>query len=256
MLVTWVLAIAAVVAALFLGRGVLSWGARKMAALEMSAGAIRGAQQWLAWSSWLDSSNGETELMQAACARHLEDVERWREAITSAERKGAPATRMQQEIMLGEIRSGEVHGQSEDPLGALLDAGVPPHEVCAAFVHGYLLRGEPDKAKMVLDAWSADMPDDAHLGYMKGVYWRHLSELGRARTEFENTLARQPRHQLARAALAELLETDDRLEEAFAQYVALATRSSANETTKVALGRILRKSGRLAEARAVLESFA
>ena len=91
---------------------------------------------------------------------------------------------------------------------------------------------------------------------MRAFYWRRMGEPDRAETEFENALARQPRHELACAALAELYEHQDRLDCALEQYVALAAHASQRETTQLGLARVLRKLGRIDEARAVLQSLA
>ena len=259
-----VVVVLAMLAPLF-GRGILASWARQMAASRINVGALSAAQQWLDWAARLDPDDAKTELMQAACFRQLYQRDRWRETLESAERKGAPAARVQQEIKLGVIRTGRFGEGEESEMGALIEGGVSLGDVARAFVYGYLTRKEPERARMVLDAWEADRPDDPHVAYMRGVYWewsgdragdvaRRQAYFDRAQAEYRNALARQPRHELAGTALAELLENRDRLEEALQQYVALATRCPASETGKVGLARLLRQLGRLDEARAVLKS--
>ncbi len=251
-----VVVLLAVLALLFFGRAMLAWWARQAAARQMRAGAISAAQQRLAWSARLDPGSGKTDLMQAACFRHLGRQDRWKDALQSAERKGAPAARVQQELKLGMIRWGELHEGAEHEVGALLEAGVSPHEAAAALVYGLLARGEPERADEVLDAWAADCPEEADVAFMRGVYRRWLGEHAPARSEFENALARQPRHELARTGLAELFEEQHQLDRALGHYVELATRSCPSEVATVGLARVLRKLGRIAEARAVLEALA
>ena len=255
-LVTPALVILAIVALFLFGRGTLALCARQMAAREMKVGAISAAQQWLAWSGWFDSGDGNTELMQAACFRHLKQVDHYVNALESAKRKGAPATRIQQEMRLGLIEAGKLEEGAENQIGALIEAGLSPHEVARAYVCGFLVRDEPEEAKKVLDAWAADCPEEASVAYIRGVYWQWLNEPARAETEFQVALARQPRHELAGTALAELLEGQDRLEEALQQYVESATRFPASRTAQLGVARVLRKTGRIDEARAVLESLA
>lgn len=261
------LLVLSILALLLFGRGILAWWSRQMAARQIDIGAISGAQEWLAWSAWLDPDNGETELMQAICFRHPPHEDRWSEALQSAERKGAPASRIQQERILANIRSGRFREETEYQMDALIESGVSPRDVAAAFVHGYLVRKEPDNAKRVLDAWEADRPEQAHVAYMRGVYWRWLAErtsdllrrhasLDRAQTEFESVLARQPLHESARVALAELLEDEHRLDEALKQYGELATLAPANNTASVCVARLLRELGHLDEAQIVLEAMA
>jgi mono/diheme cytochrome c family protein/Flp pilus assembly protein TadD len=217
----------------------------------MNVGAISTAQRWLTWSVWFDSDNGSTQLMQAACFRRLEQAG-WHEALQSARQNGAPAAQIDQEQRLGAIQSGQLTEDVESEMVALLEAGVPPHEVCMAVVQGYLAGEAPERAKALLEAWARDHPGDANLAYMAGIRWRWLGDRANAEREFRNVVVKQPQHELARMALAQLLEEQHRLDEAVEQCVELAARFPANEPALSSLARLLRKQGRLGEARAVL----
>ena len=257
LLVTCALVVLAVVLFLAVGRGILAGLARRTAAGEMDVGAVMTAQKWLAWSAWLDPGDGRTELMRAACFRRLEHTDRWFSAMELAKQKGAPTEQYDQEYRLGFIQSGTPFDVGEQVLtAALLGAGVSPQEVRAAFVHRHLRLQQPEQAKALLDEWSADYPQEARVAYMAGVYWRTLGEFARAKREFENALTRQPRHELARAALADLLEKMNRLDEALDLYVELASLSAGADTATVSVARVLRKLGYLDKARAELESLA
>ena len=215
------------------------------------------AQKWLARSARLDSGDGRTELMRATCFRHLGQVDRWPGAMQLAEQKGAPAQQFERERLLALIESGTLlDGEEQELAAVMLEAGVSPHEVFAAFVHCYLNRQQPEKAKVVLDGWSANYPEEAHVAYMMGVFWRSLGEVARAEREFENALTRQPRHELARAALADLMEGMNRFDEALEQYAELAILSGGADTVSVSVARLLRKLGYLDRARAELELLA
>ncbi|HUT95037.1 MAG TPA: c-type cytochrome [Thermoguttaceae bacterium] len=236
------------------GRGILAAWARRMAARRMSVWAISEAQGWLAWSARLDPGEAETEWMQAVCFRRLGEVDRWGKALQSAQQKGTPSPRIQQEAKLGLIQSGQLYDGAELDFDALIEAGVSQDEVATAFVRGYLVGEQGQKAKLILDAWATAGPEEAHVAYMRAFYWRRMGEPARAETELQNALARQPRHELARAALAELYENQDRLDRALEQHVALAAHAPQRETAQLGLARVLRKLGRLDEARAVLQS--
>jgi len=236
-----------------------------MALRRLRVGAISTAEQWLAWSAWFDPSQGRTDLIQAACFRQRYEQEPWNEALQSAQRHGAPTEEIEQERQLGLIQAGGI-GEAKNELNTLIEAGVSPHDVSAAFVHGYLARQDPTRAKMVLDAWAADHPNDPHVAYMRGVYWQWVGDgagdltrrnkcFDQAETEYQNALAREPRHELARQALADLLEDQDRLEEALAEYAALEAHSPASDAAKLGIARLLRCLGCLEQARAALESL-
>ncbi len=245
-------AILGIASLLFFARGIMGWGARRIAARQMNVGAISTAQHWLTRSAWFDSDNGSTQLMRAACFRRLEQAG-WREALQLARQNGAPAAKIDQEQRLGSIQSGQLTEDVEPEMVALLEAGVPPHEVCMAVVEGYLAHEAPEKAKALLEAWARDHPGDANLAYMAGIRWRWLGDRANAERDFRNAVVRQPQHELARMALAQLLEEQHRLDEALEQCVELAARFPANKPALSSLARLLRKQGRLGEARAVLQ---
>ncbi len=253
---------AAVVAALaivlcpFYGRGMLASWARQQAIRQLDQGAITAAQQRLDWAVWLDPRDGRTDLLQAVCFRRLQEVERFIEALESARQKGAPQWHVEQESTLGQIHAGRMQQRPELQLIRLIEAGRSPHEVAAAFVAGFLVRGESEEAWKVLDAWSADHPQQPDVNYMKGVYWQWMRQEEQAEAELEKALTRQPRHELARRQLAELLEEQDRIEAAYQQYHQWATRFPTNETARAGLARTLRKAGRNDQARGVLHRLA
>lgn len=237
-----------------------------MAQAHLDDGAISVAQQWLDWSAWFDPGDGATDLLRAACFRRLRQPERWSEAVKRAEEKGASESQVQLEIKLGRIQDGNFDGEIQGELAAIAAAGVSPTDFYAALFNGYLVKKDPERAQVALDAWEASQPDDAHLATMKGVYWLRMTQseldlvqrqdfLDRTQRELENALARQPRHELARLALAELFEDQSQLEEARDQVAALVASAPANETAQWRLAKLLRETNRLDDARAVLQSL-
>jgi mono/diheme cytochrome c family protein len=248
------------------GRAGAAWWTRLAAAACLDEGAISVAQGWLDWSAWFDPGDGATDLMRAACFRRLDQPDRWSEALKRAEQKGAAASRVQLEIKLRRIRDGDFDEGIREELAAMTAAGVSPSDFYAALVYGYVVKKDPERAKIVLDAWEADHLDEAHLAYIKGVYWLRMSQgeldieqrkdfVERTRRELEIALVQQPRHELARIALAEWFEDQSRLEDACDQYAALAAGAPANETAKLRLAKLHRELNRLDRARQVLESL-
>ncbi len=252
-LVICVVGVVAIVVLSLYGRGILALCARQMAARQMNAGAISEAQQWLSRAAWADPGDGNVELMQAVCYRRLGQMDRWREALQFAKQKDAPAVEIQRENELGLVRSGRFPDGVETRLVELAEAAVSPHDVAEAFVYGYLARGEQDKARAFLDGWEASYPNAVHVAHLWGVYWRSQGEHGRAMTRFEGVLLGQSRHEPSRTAIAELFEAQNRLDQAFEQYVELVTRSPESEAGLVGLSRVLRKLGRVNDARTVLK---
>jgi mono/diheme cytochrome c family protein/Tfp pilus assembly protein PilF len=238
------------------GPSFLAFCARQMASRQMDQWAFSEAGQWLAKAAWLAPKDGRTDVMQAACFRQLDQMDRWSEAIQSAERKGAPATQVQVEVKLGLIRSGQISEEDERRLEELVEAGASLHDVMAVFVHGYLAQGELGKAKLLLDNWRAAHPDVAHVAYMRGVYLCRLDESVRALAELNDALAKQPRHEPARQIAAQVCEGGDWLDQALDHYSKLSVQTDGEAAATVNLARVLRKLGRIDDARSVLGSLA
>ena len=252
-----ILFILAGVALVFRGRGILAGWTRHVAQNHLNDGAVTQAQQWLTWSVWFDPQDGTTELMRAACFRHLTQEEHWSEALQSAERKGAPNELVEREIERSLIRTGRLReGSEQQQLRASIDAGESPHEIVTAFVYGYLRRKDPKRAKLWIDLFAAEYPDEVQVTFLRGIYQRSQGEHARAKTEFETALAMRPGHELARAALAEMAEEQDLLDQALEQYVQMATHAPACEVAHVGMARVLRKLGKVDRAQATLQPLA
>ncbi len=228
--------------------------ARWMAVRQVDAGAISEAQRWLRWSAWFAFSDGETELMQAACFRRLGQMSRWEAALESSREKRANPHRLQQERILGLIRQG-AHEVPEDYWKNPLGADLRPYDAIEVCVRGHLARNEPGQAEQVLAFWAAALPQDAHVAYLQGIYWFNQGDEARALAGFENAVARQSGHELAHTAVARLFEKQDRLAEALTAYVRFASGCPHSDTAVMGLARVLRKLTRIEEARAVAESL-
>lgn len=244
-------AIVLLAALLLVRESAQAWWAGRAAARELRVGAVGAAQDWLAWLGRFRPEDGRADLLRAACFRSLRQADRFARALRSAEEHGAPPELIEREVKLAEIQSGGLPEDPELQLAAMIDAGAPPHDVYTAFVYGFLYRGETERAKKVLDAWATDSPGDANVACMRGVYLRSLGDYALAQEELQAVLEKQPRHDLARMALAEVLEEQGDFEAAAAQHLHLANSCFSNDMARLNLARLLRKSGRTDEARAL-----
>lgn len=252
---------------LAIGPRLLASWARWCATRQIEAGAISTAQEWLGWAARLTPSDPSTDLLQAVCFRLQHQEDDWQRELRMAQRNGIPAARLEQEVALGIIRAGEMEPNVSEQMNSLVTNGAPLTEVYACFAHGYLARQEPAQTKMVLDSWEADWPNDPNVAYMTGIYWLwlgdHANGIARRRTcfvqaesEFQDALSREPRHEAARTTLAELLEGQQQYIRAAEHYGQLTVDFPTSDSARICLARVLRKLGRLAEARTVLESLA
>lgn len=238
------------------GRTTCSLWAKQSAAERLRIGAISDARGYLRRAAWCAPDDGTIDLMLAFCFRQLRQIDRWRDALQAAEKKGVAPARVQQEKQLFLVQSGGWQEGTESQLATLAGEGMTAYDVPAAFVSGCLAGGRSALAKQLLDAWGTDHPNDAHVAYMWGKYWESLGDAEQARAQYEEAVSREPRHELARVALAEMYEEDDQLDRAFRQFAALGTASPGAETAALGAARILRKMGRLDGAHAILESVA
>jgi len=229
----------------------LAWAARQQAMRELRRGAISSAGHWLARADRLLPEDPRVSLLEAACFRHLRQARRFARALETAEQQGAPRELVAQERILGLIQAGRFDEVGSPQPAELIAQGFSPHEVAAAFVCGLLVRDQPEEAQKTLDAWAADFPEEPQVAYMRGVYCQWLDRVTAAEEHFRQALARQPRHELARMALAELLEQQDRFAEALEQYTQWAAEFPRSELARAGLARLLRSAGRLDEARQV-----
>jgi mono/diheme cytochrome c family protein/predicted Zn-dependent protease len=241
---------------LLIGPGVQAWWARRAAVRLLQQGAVSVSQDWLEWSARFTPKDGRADLIRAACFRCQHQEERFAEAIRSAEENGAPAELIEREAELARLQSGELPANAAAQMATMIESGASRQDVCAAFVYGFLTNKEPQRARKVLDAWAGDYPDEAAEAYMRGIFWRSVGESVLARESLEGAIKQQPRHELARTALAELLEAQGDFEGALAARIDLVDHCPSSETARLHLARLFRKAGRADDAFAVAAPLA
>lgn len=234
------------------GRGTVSWWARHVAARHLSSGGIGAAEEWLTWADRQDPDNDATDLMRASCFRHLGQQDDWQTALASARQNGARRKEMTRELLLENLQWGTAEKPSARDIDSLIQSGTAPREAATAVVYGLLANGELDAAAELISGWAADTDDATHASFLRGLWSRSAGQRPSAKEEFEYALRRQPGHEMARAGLAQLLEEAYDFEQALVHYATLFNTAPGRVTIKVELARLLRKSGRIEDARSVL----
>lgn len=246
----------AVLAALaLLGRDVVAFWARYQAARDLDAWAISAALQCLDRSDQWDPDHHAALLLRARCYRHLGQWEQRDATLERAPRHGVSAADLENETTLGQIQRGELAEGAESRLGQLTAAGLSPHDIASAYIEGRMARQDNERAEVLLRAWTADFPDEPHTHYVRGQLLARGGDQTRARQEFEQTLSLQPRHELAQIALAQLDDEAKAYDQALTRLIPLAENNPDNQNVLIALSRVLRKTGRAAQARQVLAPF-
>lgn len=252
----WLVLLLAVAALAFFGRKSYSLWAKQAAFSRLQSGAFSDARQYLARAAWGDPDDGTIDMMLAFCFRQSRQVDGWWEALQAAKKKGVSPASIEREVRLYRIQAGDWHEGIDSQLAEFVGEGVTTYDIPAAFVSGCLANGRNGMAKQLLESWSNDSPNDAHVAYMMGKYWETTGDSEQARAHYEVAIALESRHELSHVAIANMLEQNDQLQQAFRQYAALASVSPANEVAALGAARILRKLAHLDRAQAVLEPFA
>lgn len=247
-----ILAIA--VAVLIWGRSLLGWYGCFQARRELQAGCVSRARRWLEWSGRVAPGDGRVDLLWAGVFRRLKDAKGFTEALARAEKKGVPAGLLERERRLGLIQAGRLPPGPENDVGSLIAQGYDPSEVAEAFTCGALVRGDFAQASRILEVWARDAPQDSMQTYMQGLFCVHRGDIQRARQVFRELIAAHPRHELARLAMAELLEREDRWQELYAVCREWNEQLPRSDFAVAYLARTLRKLGRYDEAEHVLRT--
>ncbi len=227
---------------------VIAWYARQQAEKALHEGRITAAQGWLAWASRCRPADGRVDILRAGCCRRLTDVEGFVKALQEAEEKKAPPGLIERERRLAAIQAGRLPPGPNNQIGSLITEGYDPAAVAEAFIYGALARGDFAQAWEILSAWSADSPDDGNQNYMAGIYWQFVNQPQKAEEMHRAALRRQPRHELAMLALAEILSTEDRWTELFQLYKVWQRLVPRSKAIRIGLARCARLLGRWDEA--------
>jgi mono/diheme cytochrome c family protein len=222
----------------------------------MNSGALSDAADWLRRTSAFVPRDPGPDLMRAACYRQMERMESWQRCIESAKGKNASAAQLSRETKLEQIQNGRFYEGAEQDIEGMVDAGASMQDVAAAFVRGYLVSDDTAKAKLFLDGWLKDSPNDPHAVYMYGVYWQWLGDRDQAESQFKRTVEMQPRHELARSALARLFEQQHLLDRSYAEYEELRRHCPASESGPIGMSRIHRQRTQLDAARNIMAPWA
>ncbi len=117
--------------------------------------------------------NPKILLLQARCNRYLEDWTACSDFLDRAETCGLPDSTIRRERLLCKVQRGEFPAGPDATFSQLMqslehDAATEEAiSVCEACVTGLLELGDADRAERLLDAWSADAPQDADLHHFR-----------------------------------------------------------------------------------------
>lgn len=246
-----------VIVALVAARPALAWWARRSAADHLQAGRISQAEQWLTRAARLNSDNTATRVLIARSYRHLDQRKRWQEAIERAEADATAGSEVVgNEKRLGALQWGEAAKIADDEWERLDQSGVDRDEAAMAVAHGLLLAGNDQQLAQLLSAWEEATDHPQQVAYLRGIVSGSKQNRKQAQLHLQKAVNIEPEHEMARAALARVLEYEGDFPAALEHYAYWAQHRPGNQQAVTGWSRVLRLLGRADEARNVMQQLA
>jgi cytochrome c-type biogenesis protein CcmH/NrfG len=164
---------------LVLGVTLVRWFPAYRANLALDAYENQSAIEWLEWSEWMKNDPREIALSRVRAYRRLRKFDLVRQYLLRARNAGVSQKKLEREQWLTLAQSGQLD-QLESKFSELLnDPDLDARDVCEAYVTGFLLTAQFDRALKLTVPWLADFPNDAQAYYLQGkahATGRHYSE--------------------------------------------------------------------------------
>lgn len=205
-----------------------------MARRAISQRAPEQAIDWVRWSERLAGPTPESELLLARANRKLARWDAVHEHLTRARALGASEVRTQREDWLARAQSGQLQEVEHRRNQMLLDPQGDTHEICEAYVRGYLVNRRFQEAVQLLESWSADYPENPQPHYLLGITYAERSKATLAVKSLQRAVELDPDRFQARLALANALLENKQAKEALAEFQ--NCREIRHEDAEVAVG--------------------
>ncbi len=245
------------VAAVIVGTLVLGWSGaglacRHLADRAVEQGRLTRAERRFQWCHRLRPWDTTLRALAAQCARRRQDHDTWSTLVQAwaAESPAARGLAAEQELMWVQI--GILEPDTQAQLNRLMAAGAESNDVAQAFTCGFLAQQDLPQAERILGAWDSG-GNRADANYFRAVAARMKGDLNESRALLESVVTICPLHELAHAALGELL-LDARLpNEALRHYLVILHDAPTSLIARTGAARCLRHLARWDAANAVLE---
>jgi tetratricopeptide (TPR) repeat protein len=210
------------------------------------------ALEWLKAAQKWEPDNAETHFLVARVCRRKGQFDDMEEHLEEARRLGFPAARLERERRLAVAQTGRVHEVQRYLPGMLTAPDDDGPEICASYVSGFCLSFDFGSATPLLDAWSADYPDEPEPHFRRGNLWHAQNEWGSAVEAYGKCLDLDPTRTSARLGLAECLLKIRECEKAVPHFHRCLKEAPENLEAWLGLGTCLLSLGRNEEARTAL----
>ena len=193
----------------------------------------------------LGKSSPELQLLYAECQRHYRDSRQLQFRLAQARTAGASDSEVALIESLNAIQAGLNTDQPRSQMQKLVEQGASQTDARSAVVLGCLNQQNWEAAQELLDNWEGKERSAESL-YVRGMLFGARAQYELAKQAFDGAIDIDQRHELARMALADLLEFNlQSLLESLGHAQKLADDYEHNPTAAFRLARVLRKLGRI-----------
>ena len=176
------------------------------------------AQDWLEIADWFHGRKAEIAFLKSRACRRTGDLEEARKWLDVALALGTDRGTVQRERILMSAQVGRMRDAEPWLSELLFNPGDDGREICEAFVTGYFLNEESQKADDLFATWIADFPEDSYPWIFKGKIYYRLDRFSLAEESYREALKRDPESSDALTGLGSVLLKQKRPEDALVQF--------------------------------------
>jgi tetratricopeptide (TPR) repeat protein len=211
------------------------------------------AEAWLDRSAVMPWSSARTHFLRARLSRHLLNLDLAAQELERAQNLGCAAERIARERGYLQAQSGQLENLLPELRRQLLDANEDGQELCEAFANGLLINGLVEDAMTLIAAWKQDYPQDPQPCTTLGRWLESQNRIDEAQAEYAAALKRQTGFAPALYALGRLALNRSQPAEGREQFRLASHAVSANAAPQVGQARCLHQLGEIPAAQAILE---
>ena len=208
---------------------------------------------WLTTAERLDPDDAETQFFLGRACRRKGQYDDAARHLERAARLDFPALRIERERRLAIAQTARVREVQDYLSGMLTSPGDDGAEICAAYVNGFCLNFDFAAANKILDAWTADFPDNPEPHFRRGNFWYGQNEWPAAIPAYEKCLKLDPSRTRARESLAQCLVKMNEPAKAEPHFRRCLKETPENMQNWLDLGTCLMTLGRADEARTAFQ---
>ncbi|MDA1230807.1 MAG: tetratricopeptide repeat protein [Planctomycetota bacterium] len=176
------------------------------------------AQEWLNFADRFNGDQAEIAFQKARASRIQGDIGKAKKWLGIAHKLGTDRRTLWREWILVFAQVGQMH-DVESRLDELLhNPGDDSRDIFEAFVNGFVLNSEFDKAHALATLWITDFPDDAHPWLARALIRQQTQRTHLAEEDYREGLKRDPNSLDGLKGLGNVLLAHNRPTEAMVQF--------------------------------------